>query len=115
MDSPEEKRVPAIRLSGLKKRYGTGEAAVDALKGVDMTVWPGEVDDTVLVHIEGGEEEIAFEVVLREGFGQDYRIDRIGPGSAVYRKADEPSAHVEPVVLPLIHDVILHLASTLFN
>lgn len=43
MDSPEEMRVPAIRLSGLKKRYGTGEAAVDALKGVDMTVWPGEV------------------------------------------------------------------------
>ena len=43
MDSPEETRVPAIRLSGLKKRYGTGEAAVDALKGVDMTVWPGEV------------------------------------------------------------------------
>ncbi len=43
MDSPDETRVPAIRLSGLKKRYGTGEAAVDALKGVDMTVWPGEV------------------------------------------------------------------------
>ena len=43
MDSPEEMRVPAIRLRGLKKRYGTGEAAVDALKGVDMTVWPGEV------------------------------------------------------------------------
>ena len=43
MDSPDEMRVPAIRLSGLKKRYGTGEAAVDALKGVDMTVWPGEV------------------------------------------------------------------------
>ncbi|MCX7168991.1 MAG: ABC transporter ATP-binding protein [Proteobacteria bacterium] len=34
---------PAIRLQGLKKRYGTGEAAVDALKGVDMTVAPGEV------------------------------------------------------------------------
>ena len=34
---------PAIRLAGLRKRYGTGEAAVDALKGVDMTVWPGEV------------------------------------------------------------------------
>ncbi len=43
MDKPEQMRVPAIRLSGLKKRYGTGEAAVDALKGVDMTVWPGEV------------------------------------------------------------------------
>jgi len=43
VDKPEQMRVPAIRLSGLKKRYGTGEAAVDALKGVDMTVWPGEV------------------------------------------------------------------------
>ncbi len=34
---------PAIKLTGLKKRYGTGDAAVDALKGVDMTIWPGEV------------------------------------------------------------------------
>lgn len=34
---------PAIRLAGLKKRYGTGDTAVDALKGVDMTIWPGEV------------------------------------------------------------------------
>ncbi|MFA7291112.1 MAG: ABC transporter ATP-binding protein [Rhodocyclaceae bacterium] len=38
-----ETNVPAIRLMGLKKRYGTGSAAVDALKGVDMTIWPGEV------------------------------------------------------------------------
>ncbi len=38
-----DKPVPAIRLTGLKKRYGTGDAAVDALKGVDMTIWPGEV------------------------------------------------------------------------
>lgn len=34
---------PAILISGLTKRYGTGDAAVDALKGVDMTVQPGEV------------------------------------------------------------------------
>lgn len=34
---------PAIRLTGLRKRYGSGDTAVDALKGVDMTVWPGEV------------------------------------------------------------------------
>ncbi len=34
---------PAIRLEGLVKRYGSGAAAVDALKGVDMEVWPGEV------------------------------------------------------------------------
>ncbi len=38
-----ENIVPAIQLTGLKKRYGTGDAAVDALKGVDMTIWPGEI------------------------------------------------------------------------
>jgi len=32
-----------IRIEGLRKRYGTGETAVDALKGVDMQVAPGEV------------------------------------------------------------------------
>lgn len=36
-------REPAIQIENLKKRYGEGEAAVDALKGVDMTIWPGEV------------------------------------------------------------------------
>lgn len=34
---------PAIVLQGLAKRFGTGPAAVDALKGVDMAVYPGEV------------------------------------------------------------------------
>jgi putative ABC transport system ATP-binding protein len=34
---------PAIHVEGLAKRYGSGAAAVDALKGVDMTIWPGEV------------------------------------------------------------------------
>src|SRR5512142_2968909 len=34
---------PAIEISGLTKRYGEGDAAVDALKGVDMIVQPGEV------------------------------------------------------------------------
>ncbi len=32
-----------IRIEGLWKRYGEGGAAMDALKGVDMTVAPGEV------------------------------------------------------------------------
>ena len=32
-----------IRIEGLKKRYGSGETAVDALKSVDMLVAPGEV------------------------------------------------------------------------
>ncbi|MDP1890293.1 MAG: ABC transporter ATP-binding protein [Gemmatimonadaceae bacterium] len=32
-----------IRIEGLKKRYGDGDTAVDALKGVDLYVNPGEV------------------------------------------------------------------------
>ncbi len=32
-----------IFIKGLKKRYGKGDTAVDALKGVDMQVSPGEV------------------------------------------------------------------------
>lgn len=32
-----------IRIEGLRKRYGEGEAAFDALKDVNMTVAPGEV------------------------------------------------------------------------
>lgn len=34
---------PAIEVTGLRKRYGAGDTAVDALKGVDMRVQPGEV------------------------------------------------------------------------
>ena len=34
---------PAIHIENLTKRYGEGNTAVDALKGVDMTIWPGEV------------------------------------------------------------------------
>lgn len=33
----------AIHLENLTKRYGEGDTAVVALKGVDMTIWPGEV------------------------------------------------------------------------
>jgi putative ABC transport system ATP-binding protein len=32
-----------IRIEGLRKRYGEGDTAVDALKGVDLHVAPGEV------------------------------------------------------------------------
>ena len=32
-----------IRIEGLRKRYGSGDTAVDALKGVNMQVAPGEV------------------------------------------------------------------------
>ncbi|TDQ00557.1 putative ABC transport system ATP-binding protein [Labedaea rhizosphaerae] len=33
---------PVIVVSQLRKTYGTGETAVHALRGVDLTVWPGE-------------------------------------------------------------------------
>ena len=34
---------PGIRIEALRKRYGAGDTAVDALKEVNMTVAPGEV------------------------------------------------------------------------
>jgi putative ABC transport system ATP-binding protein len=36
-------QIPGIHIEGLRKRYGAGETAVDALKDVNMTVAPGEV------------------------------------------------------------------------
>jgi putative ABC transport system ATP-binding protein len=38
-----EAETQGIRIEGLRKRYGQGDTAVDALKGVDMQVAPGEV------------------------------------------------------------------------
>ncbi len=38
-----ERHIQGIRIEGLRKRYGEGDTAVDALKGVDMQVAPGEV------------------------------------------------------------------------
>ena len=43
MDGGANGLAPAIRVEGLTKRYGEEPAAVDALKGVDMVVYPGEV------------------------------------------------------------------------
>mgnify|MGYP005825947251 CR=1 FL=1 len=34
---------PGIHIEGLRKRYGEGATAVDALKGVELRVAPGEV------------------------------------------------------------------------
>ncbi|WP_290054530.1 ABC transporter ATP-binding protein [Amycolatopsis solani] len=33
---------PVIAVSALRKTYGAGETAVHALRGVELTVWPGE-------------------------------------------------------------------------
>jgi len=38
-----DRQKQGIAIEGLRKRYGSGETAVDALKGVDMAVSPGEV------------------------------------------------------------------------
>lgn len=38
-----ESNTPAIELHNLRKRYGTGDTVVEALKGVDMQIAPGEV------------------------------------------------------------------------
>ncbi len=44
MDKPaHESQKQGIRIEGLRKRYGAGDTAVDALKGVDMQVDPGEL------------------------------------------------------------------------
>jgi putative ABC transport system ATP-binding protein len=43
MSQNQATAAPAIQVVGLRKRYGAGDTAVDALKGVDLTVQPGEV------------------------------------------------------------------------
>ena len=43
MSATRSNDIPAIELRGLCKRYGSGDTAVDALKGVDMRISPGEV------------------------------------------------------------------------
>jgi len=43
VDRTDQETTGGIRIEGLRKRYGQGDTAVDALKGVDMQVGPGEV------------------------------------------------------------------------
>ncbi len=40
---PDPKPPPVYHLEGVQKRYGSGDAAVFALRGVDFTVEPGEL------------------------------------------------------------------------
>jgi putative ABC transport system ATP-binding protein len=95
VDNPTQ---PAIHLEGLTKRYGSGDAAVDALKGVDMTVWPGEVVGLIgpsgsgkstllkclgaVIEPSGGHMQLCGETIYRDGWTvrdlRALRRDRIG-------------------------------------
>lgn len=61
-----ESGFPALSLSGVGKTYGSGPASVDALRDVDLEVWPGELvvllgpsgsGKTTLLNLVGGIEE----------------------------------------------------------
>ena len=87
-----------IRLEGLRKRYGAGDTAVDALKGVDMVVEPGEVVGLIgpsgsgkstllkclgaVIEPTGGRMRLGDEVIYDDGWRirdlRTLRRDRIG-------------------------------------
>ena len=59
---------PAVALAGYTKRYGQDSTAVDALRPVDLEMWPGEFDvflgpsqsgKTTLLNLIGGIDAVA--------------------------------------------------------
>jgi putative ABC transport system ATP-binding protein len=87
---------PAVALAGCTKRYGTGAVAVDALRGANLNVAPGEFvvilgpsgsGKTTLLNVIGGIERVTSGEVLVGGTdiarlsGEEltaYRRDRVG-------------------------------------
>ncbi len=87
-----------IRIEGLKKRYGSGDTAVDALKAVDLHVEPGEVVGLIgpsgsgkstllkclgaVIEPTGGRMTLGDEVIYEDGWKvrdlRALRRDRIG-------------------------------------
>jgi putative ABC transport system ATP-binding protein len=87
-----------IRIEGLRKRYGKGETAVEALKGVEMQVAPGEVVGLIgpsgsgkttllkclgaVIEPTGGRMTLGAEVIYDDGWQihdlRALRRDRIG-------------------------------------
>jgi len=87
-----------IRIAGLRKRYGEGDTAVDALKGVDMQVAPGEVVGLIgpsgsgkstllkclgaVIEPSGGRMTLGSEVIYDDGWSiadlRALRRDKIG-------------------------------------
>lgn len=91
-------QAPGIELRGLRKRYGSGDTAVDALRGCDMLVAPGELVGLVgpsgsgkstllkclgaVIEPSGGEMLLGGQVLYRDGWKvadlTALRRDRIG-------------------------------------
>jgi putative ABC transport system ATP-binding protein len=91
-------RAEGIQIRGLRKRYGKGDTAVDALKGVDMMVAPGEVVGLVgpsgsgkstllkclgaVIEPTGGQMTLGEQVIYHDGWKLDdlraLRRDKIG-------------------------------------
>lgn len=87
-----------IHIEGLRKRYGSGDAAVDALKEVNMTVAPGEVVGLVgpsgsgkstllkclgaVIEPSGGRMTLGEEIIYNDGWKipdlRALRRDKIG-------------------------------------
>jgi len=87
-----------IRIEGLRKRFGAGDTAVDALKGVDLAVAPGEVIGLIgpsgsgkstllkclgaVIEPSGGRMTLGEEIIYDEGWRipdrRALRRDKIG-------------------------------------
>jgi putative ABC transport system ATP-binding protein len=82
MDTAPATGTSVFRLEGLQKRYGTGDAAVLALRGVDMTVEEGEL--IVLIGPSGSGKSTLLNILGG--------LDRPTAGHAWFRDLDLASA-----------------------
>ncbi|PRY25298.1 putative ABC transport system ATP-binding protein [Aliiruegeria haliotis] len=75
MSAPAETPAPAFRTRGLTKTYGEGEAAVHALRGVDLELPPGEL--VVLLGASGSGKSTLLNILGG--------LDRASTGTAHFR------------------------------
>jgi putative ABC transport system ATP-binding protein len=95
MQSAPANSPPVFRLDGLQKRYGAGEAAVLALRGVDLTVNEGEL--VVLLGPSGSGKSTLLNILGG--------LDRPTAGHAWFRNLDLASASEAEVTQYRRHNV----------